>query len=153
MRVLAFQPEFCDPGHLGETDRFDVLAAQAKLLAASAEIRAGAGPNTAIQRDDVTAAFAVHRPAAVAQGRHLHLAAPQGSLRPGRTSSWSWFSRMRGAVIIVFIFRSFRVNTNVWGLVSDVDCAKVAGAPTNVLLSDVFPLVTSGHVRAANLDR
>ena len=60
---------------------------------------------------------------------------------------------MRGAVIIVFTFRSFRVNTNVWGLVSDVDCAKVAGAPTNVLLSDVFLLVTSGHVRAANLDR
>ena len=84
MRVLALQPEFGDPGHLGETDRFDMFAAQAKLLAASAEIRAGAGPNIAIQRDDVTAAFAVHRPAAVAQGRHLHLAAPQGSLCPGR---------------------------------------------------------------------
>ena len=62
---MAYQPGFGDVLRLGETDRFDVLAAQAKTLAASGEIRAGAGPGVAIQRDGVAAALAGNHPGTV----------------------------------------------------------------------------------------
>ncbi len=122
VRVLAYQPGFGDLFRLVETNRFDVLAAQAKTLASSGEIRAGAGPGVAIQRDGVAAVLAYNHPGAVGQNHHMHLTVHQGSLRPGQ------------AVVLELVLQNggcgnHRVcisllscqETNVWGLVSDVD--------------------------------
>jgi hypothetical protein len=136
---LAYQPGFCNPLRLGEADRLNVLAAQAKTLAASREIRAGAGPGVTIQQDGVAAALAGNHPGTVSQDHHLHIAIHQGSLRPGH------------AIVLELILQnggcgSHRLcitllscqKKNVWGLVSDVTAPELM-AHQLTLYCPLFP--------------
>ena len=115
-----------------------MLTSQAKVGAAAGEVRAGAGPGVSIQRDGVVAALAGNHPGAGGQDHHLHLAALQGSPRPGRAfvlelvlQDWGCGSHR------VLISLLSCQKTNVWGLVSDVGWESHERLPNRRLPPDV----------------